>query len=217
MKKTNQELEEIVIMAKEGKDEGYCELVGEMKPYVAYTARKLLRKDPSKIKDLMQEGYIGLMDAVNKYEPGRVKFKSYAEIRIKGSMIDFMRKERGRGLTGAQRPLKKGAGDNQKRLEFMYMGDSTNEEGDLSYESLMGIGENITWKVNLVEEKEIIKSVLKGHQKKRVRILMGCMENEKHVDIGEKENLTESRVCQIKKEMIQKLGEDERIKSLKDY
>ena len=39
--------------------------------------------------ELYQVGMIGLLDAVDKYDPSRdVKFKTYAEFRIKGAILD---------------------------------------------------------------------------------------------------------------------------------
>ena len=45
------------------------------------------------IDDILQEGYMGLLDALNKYDfkKYRVKFKTYAEYRIIGSILDSNR------------------------------------------------------------------------------------------------------------------------------
>jgi RNA polymerase sigma factor for flagellar operon FliA len=43
--------------------------------------------------DLYSEGVIGLIDAVEKFDPDKnVKFESYACLRIKGQILDYMRK-----------------------------------------------------------------------------------------------------------------------------
>ena len=42
--------------------------------------------------DLMSEGVIGLIDAIDKYDPTKnIKFETYASIRIRGSIIDQIR------------------------------------------------------------------------------------------------------------------------------
>ena len=42
--------------------------------------------------DLVSVGIIGLMDAMDKYDPSReAKFKTYAEFRIRGAMLDEIR------------------------------------------------------------------------------------------------------------------------------
>ena len=44
--------------------------------------------------DLMSSGMLGLMDAVDKFDPGKeVKFETYASLRIRGEIIDQIRKQ----------------------------------------------------------------------------------------------------------------------------
>ena len=46
------------------------------------------------VEDLVSMGFIGLMDAADKYDPSRgVKFETYAEYRIRGSIFDELRKQ----------------------------------------------------------------------------------------------------------------------------
>lgn len=46
------------------------------------------------LEDLIQEGMLGLLDAVGRYDPERdVTFRPYAQMRIAGSIIDFIRRE----------------------------------------------------------------------------------------------------------------------------
>jgi len=45
-------------------------------------------------EDLVSEGYVGLVQAAAKYEPSRgVKFSTYAATRIRGSILDALRRE----------------------------------------------------------------------------------------------------------------------------
>ncbi len=69
------------------------EIIKEFLPYIKYTAYRLSWKLPHHvtIDDLISVGLMGLMDALERFEPGRVKLKTYAELRIKGSMIDELR------------------------------------------------------------------------------------------------------------------------------
>ena len=44
--------------------------------------------------DLVNEGVIALLDAVEKFDPDKkVKFETYASIKIRGAMIDYIRKQ----------------------------------------------------------------------------------------------------------------------------
>lgn len=46
------------------------------------------------VEDLVSMGFIGLMDAADKFDPSRgVKFETYAEYRIRGSIFDELRKQ----------------------------------------------------------------------------------------------------------------------------
>ena len=56
-------------------------------------ARLACRLPPSvSVEDLESAGIIGLMDAIEKFDPTRnIQFKTYAEFRIRGAMLDELR------------------------------------------------------------------------------------------------------------------------------
>ena len=63
-------------------------------PLIKYVAYRLAMRLPPHIStdDLISAGVIGLMDALTKYDPEKkVEFKTYAEFRIRGAMIDELR------------------------------------------------------------------------------------------------------------------------------
>jgi RNA polymerase sigma factor FliA len=63
---------------------------------VEHIAHRLRRRLPNHvdIEELKSVGYIGLIEAIDRYDPTRgVPFRAYAEIRIQGSMLDHLRKE----------------------------------------------------------------------------------------------------------------------------
>ena len=52
--------------------------------------------------DLMSAAFLGLIDAVDRFEPGRgVPFEAYASLRIRGAMIDELRRVSQRGRTAS--------------------------------------------------------------------------------------------------------------------
>ena len=70
------------------------EMILKYAPLIKYIAHRLAMRLPSHIavKDLMSAGAIGLMHAVSKFDPTKnVSFKSYAEFRIRGAMLDELR------------------------------------------------------------------------------------------------------------------------------
>ena len=69
-------------------------LLLEHLPQVQYVARRIHGRLPPQVllEDLVHAGILGLMDAVRKFEPGKnVQLKHYAEIRIRGAILDSLR------------------------------------------------------------------------------------------------------------------------------
>lgn len=63
-------------------------------PEVRYIARRIHDRIPSHVPfdDLVHAGILGLIDAVDKYDPNRnVQLKSYARFRIRGAILDSLR------------------------------------------------------------------------------------------------------------------------------
>jgi len=68
--------------------------VEQYAPLIKYLADRLAARLPDHINkdDLVSAGVLGLIDAVDKFDPGRaILFKTYAEFRIKGAMLDELR------------------------------------------------------------------------------------------------------------------------------
>lgn len=69
-------------------------LITECLPLVKFVAHRISSRLPSHVEldDLIHSGILGLMDAIKKFEPGRgVKFKTYAEQRVRGAILDGLR------------------------------------------------------------------------------------------------------------------------------
>ncbi len=72
------------------------EIILEYAPLVKYIAQKIASRLPSNIEldDLISCGVIGLMDAIEKFDASRDnKFKTYAEFRIRGAILDELRSQ----------------------------------------------------------------------------------------------------------------------------
>jgi RNA polymerase sigma factor for flagellar operon FliA len=85
------------------------EVIKKYIPLVKYIASRVIMGKTKYIEyeDLVSYGMLGLMDAINKFDQERgMKFSTYASIRIKGSMIDELRKIS---------PISKGAMDKLNR------------------------------------------------------------------------------------------------------
>lgn len=87
-------------------------LILEHLPQIKYIAQRISTKLPSHVElnDLVSAGILGLLDAIEKFDPNRgVKFKTYAELRIKGAILDSLR-----NLDWAPRSLRKKSKDLEK-------------------------------------------------------------------------------------------------------
>lgn len=65
-------------------------------PFVESLARRMASTMPNSIDvgDLVQDGMIGLMDAAHRFDEGRgIKFETFAERRVRGAMIDALRRD----------------------------------------------------------------------------------------------------------------------------
>lgn len=72
------------------------DLIVEYTYLIRYIAQKIASKLPANVEvdDLMSSGVIGLMDAIDKYDPRRDnQFKTYAEFRIRGAILDELRSQ----------------------------------------------------------------------------------------------------------------------------
>jgi RNA polymerase sigma factor for flagellar operon FliA len=90
------------------------QLIIQYLPWVKFIALRMASKLPSHVQaeDLISAGVIGLIDALDKFNPAReVQFKTYAQIRIQGAMKDELR-----ALDWASRSMRQKV----KRLEQAY-------------------------------------------------------------------------------------------------
>ena len=87
-------------------------LIVETLPLIKRIAHRVATRLPVNIemRDLVNAGVLGLLDAVDKFKPERnVKFKTYAEVRIRGAILDSLR-----DLDWAPRSLRKKSKDLEK-------------------------------------------------------------------------------------------------------
>ena len=69
-------------------------LIEAYAPQVKYLAHRLASRLPASVAldDLISEGVLGLLDAIQKYDPAQAaSFKTYAAYRIQGAMLDYVR------------------------------------------------------------------------------------------------------------------------------
>ena len=65
-------------------------------PFVESLARRMAASMPNSIDigDLVQDGVLGLIDADHRFDEDRgIKFETFAERRVRGAMIDALRRD----------------------------------------------------------------------------------------------------------------------------
>ncbi len=93
------------------------ELIIKYAPLIKYLAGKLAMRLPPHISidDLISSGTIGLIDAINKFDPTKnIQFKTYAEFRIRGAMLDELR-----SLDWVPRSVRRKIADIEKALQAL--------------------------------------------------------------------------------------------------
>ena len=181
------------------------QIIKEYIPLVKHIASRISLGKTKYIEyeDLVSYGIIGLMDAISKFDVEKgVKFSSYAALRIRGSMIDEIRK---------QRPISKGAMEKlakynevieQLQIEFMReptqeeiakrLGYSKQEileiEGYINYMSVVSL-ENILYSdddevavMGIIEDKKSPSPEQDFERKEEIEILAKCIEKLKEKD-----------------------------------
>ena len=135
------------------------ELVTKYAPLIKTVAGRLAMRLPPHVDqdDLLSAGVMGLLDAIEKYDPEKgVAFKSYAEFRIRGAMLDELR-----AMDWVPRSVRK----NAKRLEQAYgtverrkMAPATDDEVakelDIDLESFHRLLEQ-TRGISIISEEEV--------------------------------------------------------------
>jgi len=87
---TNYAKEKIPAFTNEEREQ----MVRKYAPLVKYIASRISMRIPPNVSldDLISCGTMGLLDAISKFDPDKnVKFKTYAEVRIRGSILDGLR------------------------------------------------------------------------------------------------------------------------------
>jgi RNA polymerase sigma factor for flagellar operon FliA len=128
--------------------------VEQYSPLIRDLADRLASRLPGHIvkEDLMSAGVLGLIDAVDRFEPDRgIMFKTYAEFRIKGAMIDELR-----SLDWVPRTVRKKANELEKlfkRLE-QELGHPPSDE-----ESAQAMGITVPAFLKIIDEVSAVNMV----------------------------------------------------------
>jgi RNA polymerase sigma factor for flagellar operon FliA len=199
-------------------------LVLQYAPLVKYVAGRVRSGLPASVEqaDLLSEGVIGLMDAIEKFEPERgLQFQTYAVPRIRGAIIDGLRatdwvprsvREKIRAIEVAQVALEVRLGRTATDGEIAHEMQISVQElgkvyGKVSYTSLAsidelgGVEDLAPLSSDAFEDEEtraaLMHAVKDLAERDRIIIALYYFEGLTLSEIGQVLAVTESRVSQL--------------------
>lgn len=209
----------------------YLDLVNKM---VNIQMRLYHTFNPDLKEEFYSIGVIGLIDAIQKFDYSKnVKFETYASFRVKGAIIDYIRKQDivSRGLREKEKAIKNARENlinrNQREPSEVEIAEELNisleeysktinqvAQADLlSFEEMVdnGIGVkqteyNVEKKIEEKELKEYLaKAITELPEREQYIVSMYYKDELKLKDIGKILDLSESRVSQLLKKAINSL------------
>tara|TARA_R110000868_G_scaffold124843_6_gene329807 strand:+ start:69 stop:770 length:702 start_codon:yes stop_codon:yes gene_type:complete len=212
------------------------DLVRQHSSIVLKIAKNMKRKLPSSVEfeDLVQSGFVGLIEASKSFKSDMgAKFETYASIRIKGSMLDDLRKNSwntreaiknikqvGAAICAVEQRTRRQASPTDVADE---LGVNIEEYNKLCYDinicSISSIHDLIESNIiNVHEEspediaeadssKKKIRAVLEQlPERERILLSLYYIEELTFKEVGEVLDITEARVCQIHAAAISKIS-----------
>ena len=153
-------------------------------------------------RDYFQFGVEGLSEAIDRFDPDYgTKFETYAIQRIRGKIIDELRKLQ----------IKPRVTSSEKHLEVAYSNVSLNnpvdeEDGYYLYEVIPNDSEIPIETAEKNESKELlVKAIKELDERDRVIISLYYFENLNYKEIAKMLNITVSRVSQVHTRIIEML------------
>lgn len=205
-KLTDKELSKLHIKYKESGDISLRNKLVMSYSYIAQIAAMQLRCSAStqiQVEDMINQGIITLIDCMDRFDPAKgIKFDTYAFIRVKGGIIDFIRK---------QDWVPRGIRLNSKRIDETYNKLYTELEREPTSEEIaqkMGISVERLEKYNYEISNSIVYSFEELIQ--NVSHVGNILESSTLVDITPENKLLKTEMRRILKDSIDELSERER-------
>lgn len=214
------------------------DMIEQNLPLVRKEASALKLRLPAHIEfdDLVQSGMLGLIDAANKYEPVQgVKFEVYARQRIRGSMLDELRRndwaprrvrEDSRKIDAAIRFLSVSLGRKPEEREIaQHIGVTLDQYGQMLLDTNMGSLMSLDEMGHDKAETEILdhhssplEILLEGGENNRVADAISDLPDKEQQlltlyyleemtlrEIGLVFGVSESRMCQLHSQTLARL------------
>ncbi|RMA97493.1 sigma-70 family RNA polymerase sigma factor [Hydrogenothermus marinus] len=164
--------------------------------------------------ELVNIGVIGLMKALDNYDEDKAKFSTYAYIRIRGEILDYLR-----SIDIVPRGIRDKIKKEEKPIDEIMDMPLSNSAIFLSIEKAIGNSENLKFvdtlksdmespeeyaqKVELREKIEATLNLLTENEKRVIQMIF--FEEKDLKEISEKLGISIGRISQLKSQAIKKL------------
>lgn len=193
-------------------------IILENTPLIKKVASKIYFKLPKDcgidFDELVNTGVIGLIKAIDKYEEDKAKFSTYAYIKIRGEILDYLRSLHIVPRTMRDK-IKKEKEDNPDKviplsnLAIMISMEKalSNEEGSLKIVDTLVSNDKGPEEEAIVSEmvENLVKAMSHLNEKERKAIQMFYFEERDPKEISKLLNISQSRVSQLKSQAIIKI------------
>lgn len=182
-------------------------IIKELLPFITITARRLshriFKKSHLTVDDLISIGILALLESLNRYDKERASFKTFADYRIKGAMLDAIHSQ----YTVSKDSLKKFYSIKQAYRELeIAKGDSPEE-----YEIAEKLGLTLDEYYEILEQNDasIIFSLnVESNDERRTEIINNiCDEKEEPID----KSIEKKILCEKLASKIKELSEKEQL------
>ena len=147
-------------------------------------------------RELIDEGSIALMRAIDCYKVGEVKFSTYAAHSIIGALLNYINKCYGEGSIYYGNLIKR-----YKKMAFEILGDSADVYSEEIVDYILGI---------LVEEKEIPEKAVIGVKARLLSKSMYDIEDVENIEYEEEELDHTQFINEHKEEMFNRLTDEKK-------
>jgi RNA polymerase primary sigma factor len=238
---TREEEDNLILRAKFGEEEAKNCLINSNLRFVVSVAKKFVVPNVE-LQDLIQEGNIGLIKSIDKFDPSRgVKFISYAVWWIKQSMYSFIN-ENSRTVRLSLNQIRSNNAFKKMKQEFEDIGLGPDEidkfdfyehvqvslsresEGDIPLIETIANQNTYEPDRQLIAESLIkeMEELFRSLSEREVQILkyyygIGLERAYTLDEVGEKLNLTRERVRQIKELTLNRISLKQKFKKLIRY
>ncbi|RME49596.1 MAG: FliA/WhiG family RNA polymerase sigma factor [Deltaproteobacteria bacterium] len=183
-------------------------LILEYTPLVKFIAHRIAAKLPSHVEldDLINSGVLGLMDAVEKFDPDRgIQFKTFAEFRIKGAILDDLRAQDSVSRTVRQkaRKLENAYSELEQKLGRPATDEEVAEELGIELDDFYKLV-NQTHMTSLISLEDLVKNATQKEKANFIDALTSTGEEDPF------SHFTMKEVQEITAQAIEELPEKER-------